>query len=221
MHNVTVIHHSLNSQCSVIREYRADLREEVNKALESGKLNRNGNTNTQAHFDMKNEAFPPLGKSKQPQHSAWNNVQTGTHNDTALDSTKLLLRINENMIEMRESNRRVEEKLDKIESKVNQTALDAELHQTTLVSLIGNVQSLIQNVLGPAIQQIKPELVKSETGLQSIYDNLRNLKTKLNDNYEIRRKRPSSPPMSSISDKQTTTSEITIGDITFSNKNHK
>ena len=53
---------------------------------------------------------------------------------------------------MRESNRRVEEKLEKLSIQVNQTALDAELHQRTLDKWIENVQALIKNVLGPVIK---------------------------------------------------------------------
>ncbi|CAF4761696.1 unnamed protein product, partial [Rotaria sp. Silwood2] len=142
-------HHSLNGQCHVIQQYRADLKEEVTKALESGKLRRNDYTNLRSDFNMKNEDFPSIGKSKKPQQSVWNGVQTETGHDITPDSTKALLLINENLVEMRESNRRVEEKLEKINTQVNQTALDAELHQSTMNKLIENVQSLIHNVLGP------------------------------------------------------------------------
>ncbi|CAF4911988.1 unnamed protein product, partial [Rotaria sp. Silwood2] len=113
---------------------------------------------------------------------------------------------------MRESNRRVEEKLEKINTLVNQTALDAELHESTMNKLIENVQSLIQNVLRPIANQVKPDLVKYKIGLQSIYDNLRDLKTDLKNDYEIRRKRPTSSLQPPIPDKQITTSEITISD---------
>ncbi|CAF4436050.1 unnamed protein product, partial [Rotaria sp. Silwood2] len=58
----------------------------------------------------------------------------------------------------------------------------------------------------------KPELLKSKIGLQSIYDNLRDLKTDLKNDYEIRRKRPTSSLQSPIPDKQIATSEKTISD---------
>ncbi|CAF4841593.1 unnamed protein product [Rotaria sp. Silwood2] len=113
---------------------------------------------------------------------------------------------------MRESNRRIEEKLEKINTQVNQTALDAELHQSTMNKLIENIQSLMQNILGPVTNQVKPGLLKSKIGLQSIYDNLRDLKTDLKNDYEIRRKRPTSSLQSPIPDKQIATSEKTISD---------
>ncbi|CAF1211665.1 unnamed protein product [Rotaria sp. Silwood1] len=152
------------------------------------------------------------GKSKKPQQSVWNGVQTETGHDITPDSTKALLLINENLVEMRESNRRVEEKLEKINTQVNQTALDAELHQSTMNKLIENVQSLIQNVLGPVMQQVKPELLKSKIGLQSIYDNLRDLKKDLKNDYEIRRKSPTTSLQPPTPDKQIATSENTIRD---------
>ncbi|CAF1399049.1 unnamed protein product [Rotaria sp. Silwood1] len=203
-------HHSLNGQCHVIQQYRADLKEEVTKALESGKLHRNDYTNPRSDFNMKNEDFPSIRKSKKPQQSVWNGVQTETGHDITPDSTKALLLINENLVEMRESNRRVEEKLEKINTQVNQTALDAELHQSTMNKLIENVQSLIQNVLGPVMQQVKPELLKSKIGLQSIYDDLRDLKRDLKNDYEIRRKRPTSSLQPPTPDKQIATSANTI-----------
>ncbi|CAF2637385.1 unnamed protein product [Rotaria sp. Silwood2] len=53
-------HHSLHSICHVIQQYRSDLKEDVNKALESGKLHRNDYTKQQHAFIMKDQDFPPL-----------------------------------------------------------------------------------------------------------------------------------------------------------------
>lgn len=60
-------------------------------------------------------------------------------------------------------------------------------------------------------RQVKPELLNSETGLQSIYDKLQDLKNNLCNDYEVRRKRAASPP---IQDKLLATSEETISDDT-------
>ncbi len=129
-------HHSLYAQCHVIQQYRADLKEGVTKALEYGKLHRNKYTNQQPGFNMKNQDFPPLNESKKLQQSPWNRVPTDACNNDTLDSTKALLLINENLVEMRKSNKKVERKLEKIYSKINQTALETELHQTTVIKLI-------------------------------------------------------------------------------------
>ena len=79
--------------------------------------------------------------------------------------------------------------------------------------MIENVQALIKDVLGPVTDQVIPELVKSKTGLQGIYDSMRELKADLNNDYEIRRKRPKSPLPTTNPDTSTaTTRKIISGD---------
>jgi hypothetical protein len=107
-------YHSLHTQCLVIQQYCSDLKENVTRALASGKLHRNEYTNQQLAVTVKNQDFPPLGKSIIPQHSAWNRVQTETRTNDASDTTKSLLLINENPVAMRESTRRVEENLRRL-----------------------------------------------------------------------------------------------------------
>jgi hypothetical protein len=142
---------------------------------------------------MKNQDFPPLGESKKSQQLPWNRVQTEKCNNDALDSKKALFLINENLVKTRESNKIVEGRLEKIDYKLNQTVLDTELHQTTVVNLIEYVRLLIQHIVWPVTKQIKPELLHSKTGLQSVYDKLRDLKINLCSDYEVRRKRAASP----------------------------
>jgi len=95
---------------------------------------------------------------------------------------------------------------------VNQTALDAELHQTTVDKLMETLRLLIHNVIWPVTSQVKPELLKSRTGLQSVYDSLGDLKNNLNKDYGIRRKRPSSPSTLTILGTQIATDNKTISD---------
>jgi len=85
---------------------------------------------------MEIQDFLLLGESKKPQQSVWNRVQTEARNKDASNSTKALLLLNKNLVAMHKSNRRVEEKLEKIDVKLNQTALNTELHQTTVVKLM-------------------------------------------------------------------------------------
>ncbi|CAF3090947.1 unnamed protein product, partial [Rotaria sp. Silwood2] len=46
-------HHYLHGQCHVIQQYRADLKEDVTKALKSGKLRRHESITRQPTFSMK------------------------------------------------------------------------------------------------------------------------------------------------------------------------
>ncbi|CAF2139351.1 unnamed protein product [Rotaria magnacalcarata] len=191
-------HHSLHGLCHVIQQYRSELKEDVNKALESGKLHRNDYTNQQHVFSMKDQDFPPLGESEKPRQAIWNHVQTEVRTEDSLCSKTLLL-INENLVAMHNSNIRIEEKLEKLDIKLNQTALDTELHQTTIIKLIEHVHLLIQHTIWPVTQQINPALLNCTSGLQSVYDKLTELKTNVCKDYKIRRKRAESPPMQNIS----------------------
>ena len=203
-------HHSLYSQCHVVQHYRAELKEDVQKAIESGKLQRIV-TPKQQEFHTKNQEFPSLNgdnKFQQQQQNAWNRMQTEARRNDEQDVTKVLAVINENLVAMRESNIRVEAKLERIDLKVNQAALDAELHQTTIDNLIEIVQTLIEHTLWPAIGRLQPELLQSPKGLQSVLTKLGKLKGSLRDDYTIRRKRPETPP---IQEKSTTPKDLNSG----------
>jgi len=56
---------------------------------------------------------------------------------------------------------------------------------------------LIKNVVWHITNQVQPQLLKSTTGLQSIFDKLHDLKTNLCKEYEIKRERAVSPPTQS------------------------
>jgi hypothetical protein len=160
---------------------------------------------------MDNQDFPPLDDSKKLQYSYRNHIHKETRTDDTLDSTKALLLINQNLVEMRKNNSRIEGKLERIDSKLNQTALDTELHQITIAELIEHVRLLIQQIVRPVTSQIKPELLNFKTGLQYVYDKLHHLKKNLCNDYEVGRKLAVSPP---IQDKLRTTSEEMMNDVT-------
>ncbi|CAF2791802.1 unnamed protein product [Rotaria sp. Silwood2] len=143
---------------------------------------------------MKDEDFLLLGELKKPRQATWNHVQTEVRTDDSLGSKALLL-INEHLVAMSESNRRIEEKLEKIEIKLNQTALYTELHQTTIVELIEHVRLLIHHIIWPVTKQVNSALLNSTSGLQSAFDKLTELNINLCNDYEIRRKRGKSSPM--------------------------
>ncbi|CAF2087535.1 unnamed protein product [Rotaria magnacalcarata] len=88
------------------------------------------------------------------------------------------------MVAMHNSNIRIEEKLEKLDTKLNQTALDTELHQTTIIKLIEHVHLLIQHTIWPVTQQINPALLNCASGLQSAYDKLVELKTNVNAHFD-------------------------------------
>jgi hypothetical protein len=60
-------------------------------------------------------------------------------------------------------NKRVGGKLEKVNSKLNQTVLDTELYKTAVVNLIEYVRLLIQHIVWRVASHIKPELLNSKT----------------------------------------------------------
>ena len=192
-------HHSLYSQCHFIKQYRADLKEDVKQAIESGRLKRNG-VPTQQYYIPKKQDFPPINENnksspQEQQQRAWNRTTIDNIMSNEANTAKLLTVINESLVAMRESSNRVEAKLEQMDQKGNQTALDIELHQTTIVNLIENVQSLIEHVLWPVTAQVKPGIHKSSNGLEPMLRRLRGLKTTLREEFKTRRQQLVTPPI--------------------------
>ena len=60
-------HHSLDSQCDIIRQYRADLKENVNLAIKNGKLQRiEPFEQAKPNVDINTDEFPPLQNANRP-----------------------------------------------------------------------------------------------------------------------------------------------------------
>ncbi|CAF1221918.1 unnamed protein product [Adineta steineri] len=191
-------HHSLNSQCSVIRNYRAELKEEVKTAIESGKLQRYDNAK-QPGFSNKNQDFPAFNeedKFQQHQRNTWFRNQPEAHRNVDSETTKLLSILNENITLMRESSERVEDKLVKTEAKLNQTALDSTLCVSTLEKWMVNLQVLVEKIIWPIAAQLKPNLVKE---LEPLLDKMGQIRLTMGTDYNSRRKRAESPPIQSNS----------------------
>ncbi|CAF4396211.1 unnamed protein product [Rotaria magnacalcarata] len=74
---------------------------------------------------------------------------TTTNMNGSEDVTKMLVSMNQNILDMKENTHRIDEKLDRINEKVNQTALDTELHQETLMKLLPICVSIVVTLFGP------------------------------------------------------------------------
>ncbi|CAF0713219.1 unnamed protein product [Adineta steineri] len=97
---------------------------------------------------------------------------------------------------MRESNERVEDKLVRIEAKLNQTALDSTLCISTLEKWMVNLQVLVEKVIWPITAQLKPNLLKD---LEPLLDKMGQIRLTMSTDYNSRRKRAESPPIQSNS----------------------
>ncbi|CAF2205808.1 unnamed protein product [Rotaria magnacalcarata] len=147
-------HHSLSSACEKVVEYRSNLKEQVENALSAGKLQR---LVPQDHVQstecrLKQNEFtslPSLMSCTTPwKQTSVQSVVTNNINEIE-DTTKILLSINQNILEMKDNTRRIDEKLDCINEKVNRTSLDVELHNEILVNLLPTLASLVDKFIGP------------------------------------------------------------------------
>ncbi|CAF4369695.1 unnamed protein product, partial [Rotaria magnacalcarata] len=115
-------HHSLSSACEKVVEYRSNLKEQVENALSAGKLQR---LVPQDHVQstecrLKQNEFtslPSLMSCTTPwKQTSVQSVVTNNINEIE-DTTKILLSINQNILEMKDNTRRIDEKLDCINEK--------------------------------------------------------------------------------------------------------
>jgi hypothetical protein len=109
------------------------------------------------------------------------------------ETVKSLLLINEKLVVMTESNKRIEDTLEKIDTKLNQTALDANLHQATLIKILDTTLILIEKVIWPISAQTNQLVLEGTFGLQEILNTFASIKNELYRDYNTRRQRASSP----------------------------
>ena len=191
-------HHSLSSECEKVVEYRSNLKEKVENALSAGKLQR---LVPQDHvqptvFRLKQNEFPSL-PSLMSCTTPWKqtSVQSAVTNkiNGIEDTTKILLSINQNILDMKDNTRRIDEKLDCINEKVNRTSLDVELHNETLMKLLPTLASLVDTFIWPMMLNDVAGLRKKQDQLQNIYSSFNSQLNYLKTDYTARRKRSSSP----------------------------
>ncbi|CAF4852688.1 unnamed protein product [Rotaria socialis] len=95
---------------------------------------------------------------------------------------------------MKEYTHRIDEKLDRINDKVNQTALYTELHQATLEKLLPICASIVCDFIWPVMAQNVAGLGDKHSQLQKILSNADLLLCDLKSDYSVRRKHSTSPP---------------------------
>ncbi|CAF3895346.1 unnamed protein product [Rotaria sp. Silwood1] len=109
------------------------------------------------------------------------------------DTTRMLLTINQNILDMKEYTHRINEKLHGINERVNQTALDVELHQETLIKQLPILVSIITDFLWPMTNYNVAGLKENQPKLQKILTKLETSLSYLKSDYTTRRKRSTSP----------------------------
>ena len=198
-------HHSLSSECEKVTQYRADLKEQVNNALSTGKLHRQvpqGRTQPN-QFQLKPNDFPPLPKLLN-RPAPWQTTTANTHTNGTEDITKVLLSINQNVLEMKDNNHCMDRKLDRIAEKVDRINLDTELHHKTLEKILPALTSLIHDFIWPMMALDIAGLRKNQSQLQGIYSTFISLSSVIGAHNVNRRQRSVSPlPRLSLSQQST------------------
>ncbi|CAF4642306.1 unnamed protein product, partial [Rotaria socialis] len=179
-------HQSLSSECDKVVEYRSELKAQVNNAISSGKLHRliPQDRIQSMEFQTKKNEFPSLpqcmsGAAPWKLASAQQATTTNMNGSEAV--TKILVSMNQNILDMKENTHRIHEKLDRINDKVNQSALETELHQETLEKLLPICVSIVCDFIWPVMAHNIAGLGDQHSQLQKLLSNadllLRDLKS--------------------------------------------
>ncbi|CAF2425872.1 unnamed protein product [Rotaria sp. Silwood2] len=102
-------HHSLDSQCQVLKEYKDQLKEDVEDAIQKGLLQRFSPQEKSPTFQLHDQDFPPLAASDNYSNKKWNiaqprrtvesNILRASHTDKTIES------INDNLTKLIDSNK--------------------------------------------------------------------------------------------------------------------
>ncbi|CAF2840799.1 unnamed protein product [Rotaria sp. Silwood2] len=95
---------------------------------------------------------------------------------------------------MKDNTHRMDEKLDRINDKIDQTAIDTELHHETRIKLMPTLVSIVGDFIWPVMNHNVAGLREKQPQLQKIFNNLEVLLSHLKSDYTARRKRSTSPP---------------------------
>ena len=187
-------HHSLSSDCEKVVMYRSELKEQVNQALSTGKLYRlQPQEQAQINqFQMKHSEFPSLPQPLIPRAIVWNRTttQSGMESNESMsgDTTKILMSINRNVLDMKENVHAINEQLNQMNEQVNQTTRNIELHHETLNSIMSFLSSLVIEYVGPTTApDRRPQL-------QQLYDGFKMKRLHFESEYNNRRTLNVSPP---------------------------
>ncbi|CAF1929020.1 unnamed protein product, partial [Rotaria magnacalcarata] len=127
-------HQSLDDQCKVIQDYKQRLKDEVDEAIKSGKLQRVVPKEQAPTFELNEQDFPSLGTHINKNPSTWyisqNLVTRPPITTTTTGGSEMLIgNINNNVMKLVDSMSRLEGKVDQVKSDLKVASLDIQLHQ--------------------------------------------------------------------------------------------
>ncbi|CAF1000870.1 unnamed protein product [Rotaria sordida] len=191
-------HHSLDNQCQVIRDYKQRLKEDVEEAINSGKLHRFTPKEQAPDFELHEQEFPALKTVDNHQPRKWNieqNHLASRPNTTNVVATeKSLENINNKLSKLLDSNKRVEEKMDQLKADLKTVTLDAQLHQAVLFDVITTMKDFIQHFIPPSLTSSRVDRVSLISVAQQFYNRFHLASIRLNDGFQFNRTVSLTPP---------------------------
>jgi hypothetical protein len=185
-------HHSLDNQCEIIRDYKNQLKEEVNNAIKSGKLQRIAPMTQDRNFELQEQDFPASKTTHNPPRKKWNTTQGHSTNEmipiNIPEIEKSLEDISNKLSKLVDSNQRVESKVNQLTAELKIVTLDTQLHQAVLTDVIEIMKDFVQKFLPALLTSNKDERMNLMPLAQQFYNRYYSASTRLNDGFQLNRK---------------------------------
>ncbi|CAM2706049.1 unnamed protein product [Rotaria socialis] len=156
-------HHSLDNQCQVIKEYKDQLKEDVEDAIQKGLLQRLSLQEKSPMFEFRDQDFPPLTTSDNHSNKRWNIALPHTTVESnflrSSDTEKAFESINDNLAKLIDSNKRLENKVDLLSTSTKTVTLDTQLHQAVLADIINIMKDFVQYFIPATLTSGKSERI--------------------------------------------------------------
>ncbi|CAF3361245.1 unnamed protein product [Rotaria socialis] len=182
-------HHSLDSQCQVLKEYKDQLKEDVEDAIQKGLLQRFSPQEKSPSFERREQDFPPLTASDNHSNGKWNtalprttvesNKLRASYTDKTIDS------INDNLAKIIDSNKRLENKVDLLSSSMKTVTLDTQLHKAVLADTINIMKDFMQYVIPASLTASKNERSSLVQVANEYYNRLHVASSRLINGYQL------------------------------------
>lgn len=206
-------HHSLDNQCQVIREYKIRLKEEVEEAINNGKLHRFIPKVEAPSLELGEQYFPPLTTDESRPPRKWNIEQDHTTSQSnmakVLETEKLLENINSTLSKVLDSHIRVESKVDRLTAELKTVALDIHLHQAVLMDVITTIKDFFQHFVPPSLTSGKLERMSLIPIAQQFYNRFHSVSVRLNDGFHSNRIVSNTPTVANRNVSQTNQNQCT------------
>ncbi|CAM4827019.1 unnamed protein product [Rotaria magnacalcarata] len=174
-------HHSLDNQCQVIKEYKDQLKEDVEDAIQKGLLQRLSlqEKSPMPMYEHRDQDFPPLttsdNHSKKMEYCA----------TTYIRYRKTFESINDNLAKLIDSNKRLENKVDLLSSSMKTVTLDTQLNQAVLADTINIMKDFIQYFIPATLTSGKSERVSLVPVANEFYNRFHVASARLINGFQL------------------------------------